>query len=52
MDEGFEWRFEVGWKDEWDDNFIRKMNEVYSNLESTKSETPNKEEDILLIDGK
>ena len=49
LDKSCKWRFEVGWKDEWDDNIIRKMNEVYSNLESTKSETPNKEEEILLI---
>ena len=50
FDEGFEWKFEVGWKDEWDDIFLWKMLEVNSNLDSSKNNKSDEEQDTLFID--
>ena len=48
-DEGFEWRFEVEWKDRRDEDLSQKILEVVSNVDRDKWEKSNETEDTLLV---
>ena len=50
LDEGFEWRFEVGWKHH--EGLSRNVLEEDSNLELVKHEKSNEEQETLFVDGK